>query len=70
MNYRSIKHGTDIDNLLNRLFDALKETIFFEAPGRDSCVISVHAVKREVDEEADTGADLEILPVAVAGPID
>ncbi len=32
MNYRSIQHGTDIDNLLNRLFDALKETIFSRHP--------------------------------------
>ena len=41
--------------------------LYFPIVAKDTT--AVHAVKREVDLEADTGADLEILPVAVAGPI-
>jgi len=54
-------HGTDIDNLLKRFFDALNVTVFSEVLGRDSCVVAVEAVKVRVTDGR-TGADLEIIP--------
>jgi hypothetical protein len=51
--------GNDLDNLLKRFFDALNETVFRNAPGRDSSVIEVIASKVLVDRLDDAGAELE-----------
>jgi hypothetical protein len=57
--------GSDLDNLLKRFFDALNETIFSEAKGKDSCVISLHASKVKVNSESEAGALLEIIPIKI-----
>ena len=59
-------YGPDLDNLLKRLWDALGKTIFSEARGRDSCVISVNAMKTRVRSEEEAGAIIEVLPVSLA----
>ena len=58
-------YGPDLDNLLKRLLDALNETIFSEARGRDSCVVLVHAMKTKVDSYSESGVHIEVLPVNV-----
>ena len=58
-------YGPDLDNLLKRLWDALGKTIFSEAQGRDSCVISVNAMKTRVRSEEEAGAIIEVLPVSL-----
>lgn len=56
-------HGGDLDNLLKRFFDALVETVFSDAPGKDGIVISLEATKVKVASEAEAGADLEIIEI-------
>ena len=58
-------YGMDLDNLLKRFFDALQETVFRTAPGRDGCVIDLEARKVRVGSDAEAGADLEIEPITV-----
>ena len=58
-------YGPDLDNLLKRFMDALNETIFSEAPGKDSCVLSITVSKAKVKSEEQSGALLELLPVNV-----
>ena len=60
---RDFPYGPDLDNLLKRTLDALQETIFREAKGRDSCVIALFAMKSKVNDSAQAGAHVEILPV-------
>lgn len=60
---RDCPFGSDLDNLLKRLLDGLKQTVFCNAPGTDSCVISLEATKVLVDDSP--GADVEILPMSV-----
>ncbi len=51
----------DLDNLLKRFFDALKETVFRDVPGKDGCVIELDSRKEGVQSDAEAGAaDLEI----------
>lgn len=57
-------HGTDLDNLLKRLFDALQRTVFRSAAGGDGCVVEVWARKVKVESRERAGADLEIAPVS------
>jgi Holliday junction resolvase RusA-like endonuclease len=52
----------DLDNLLKRFFDALHQTIFRDIPGRDGCIVELHAKKIRVATDAEAGADLEITP--------
>ena len=61
----NFQYGNDLDNLLKRFFDALKKTIFSEAPGEDSCVVVLHAMKTQVPQGKNAGAALEILPISV-----
>jgi len=60
-----LPYGSDLDNLVKRLLDALNETIFSEAEGKDSCVIEINAMKAKVDSDAEAGALIEVLPVRV-----
>ena len=53
--------GNDIDNLLKRFCDALGETIFSNAPGKDSVVISIEACKVKVSNNAEAGVQFEII---------
>jgi len=41
--------GTDLDNLNKRLLDALSQTVFSEAKGKDSCVVAMETMKVIVD---------------------
>jgi Endodeoxyribonuclease RusA len=43
-----LPYGPDLDNLLKRTFDALQLTVFKNAPGKDSCVVAVFAMKEEL----------------------
>lgn len=58
-------YGPDLDNLLKRLLDALNETIFSDAQGKDSCVVHLTVMKTRVASEAEAGAHIEVLPVSV-----
>jgi Holliday junction resolvase RusA-like endonuclease len=59
-------YGPDLDNLLKRLMDALNDTIFSEARGKDSCVIHVTVMKTRVDTDKKAGAHIEVLPINVS----
>jgi Holliday junction resolvase RusA-like endonuclease len=58
-------YGPDLDNLLKRFLDALNETVFSEAKGKDSCVISMNVTKTKVKSVDEAGVLLEILPIIV-----
>ncbi|MCL4679054.1 MAG: RusA family crossover junction endodeoxyribonuclease [Alphaproteobacteria bacterium] len=58
-------YGSDLDNLLKRFLDALNDTIFSEALGKDSCIISLIAQKTKVKSNSEAGVLLEITPVSV-----
>ena len=57
--------GTDLDNLLKRLLDALGKTVLSEAPGKDACVVSVIATKVLVLNPLEAGVDGEIIPIGM-----
>jgi hypothetical protein len=50
-----LPYGSDLDNLLKRFQDALNETIFSEAKGKDSCIISLTASKIKVSSAKEAG---------------
>jgi Holliday junction resolvase RusA-like endonuclease len=56
-----LPYGSDLDNLLKRLLDALNQTVFCDAKGKDSCVIAIHAMKVKAPDPGSTGVILEIL---------
>ena len=51
-----LPYGPDLDNYLKRLCDALNQTIFSDAPGRDSVIIDLMASKRKASQDESTGA--------------
>lgn len=55
--------GTDLDNLLKRFLDALSQTVFCEAPGKDACVVLLEATKILVTNPQEAGVDGEIVQV-------
>lgn len=57
--------GPDLDNLLKRFLDALNDTVFSEARGKDSCIISLHVMKTRVENRELSGAHIEILPITI-----
>jgi hypothetical protein len=59
-------YGPDLDNLLKLFLDGLNSTVFSQARGLDSCVVSLEAMKTRVASEDEAGAQFEILPVNVA----
>ncbi len=59
-------YGPDLDNLLKRFMDALNETVFSEAKGKDSCIVSMTVLKTRVASREEAGADLEVMPVSLA----
>jgi Holliday junction resolvase RusA-like endonuclease len=61
----NFQYGNDLDNLLKRLLDALANTVFAKAPGKDSCVVVLHAMKARVPPQRTSGAAMEILPIDV-----
>ena len=58
-------HGPDLDSLLKRFLDPLKENIFKETQGGDSWVVSLYVMKTKVESPEGAGAILEILPVTI-----
>jgi Holliday junction resolvase RusA-like endonuclease len=62
---KDFPYGPDIDNLLKRTLDALQQTVFRNAPGRDSCVIAMFAMKTKVASHDEAGVHMEILPVSL-----
>lgn len=61
-----LSYGSDVDNLLKRFLDALGKTVFKNALGGDSCVMSLEVSKTRVEPPAAPGAQLEILPFDVS----
>lgn len=59
---KKFPYGPDVDNYLKNFQDAIKETIFVNAPGGDSCIIHIEASKVRVDTAGEAGAHLEVLP--------
>jgi len=57
--------GTDIDNLVKRLLDALSRTVCSDAPGKDACVVSLDATKVLALNPSEAGVDGEIIPIGV-----
>ena len=57
-----VPYGTDLDNLLELVFDALGKTVFAAAKRTDSVVVEVHASKRWAREHEPAGAKLQITP--------
>lgn len=55
--------GTDLDNLLKRFLDALSQTVFSDAPGKDACVVSLEATKVLAPNPAEAGVDGEIVQI-------
>jgi len=47
--------------MLKRFFDALNETVFSSAQGKDGIVVSIEVTKVRVGELNEAGADLEII---------
>ena len=62
---RDMPYGPDLDNLLKRLLDALNQTIFSEAKGGDSCIVSLTVMKTKAPSDADSGVHIEVMPVKV-----
>jgi Holliday junction resolvase RusA-like endonuclease len=58
--------GTDLDNLLKRFFDALGQTVFSDAPGKDACVVAIEAAKVLVLNPSESGVDGEIIEMQTA----
>ena len=58
--------GTDLDNLLKRFFDALSQTVFSQAPGKDACVVAIEAAKVLVQNPSESGVDGEIIEMGDA----
>jgi Holliday junction resolvase RusA-like endonuclease len=53
-------YGSDLDNLLKRLFDALNKTIFADVAGKDGSVVGLMATKRMSTDADPPGAYLKI----------
>ena len=63
---KDLPFGPDLDNLLKRFLDALNRTVFSDAQGQDSCVISMNVSKTKVKDIDKSGVLLEILPIEVS----
>ena len=48
-------YGSDLDNLLKRLSDALNMTVFAKVPGKDGAVVKLSVSKRKASKDEDTG---------------
>jgi Holliday junction resolvase RusA-like endonuclease len=64
---KDLPHGSDLDNLLKRFFDALNETIFSGIEGKDSCVIELKVKKEQVGSDNEAGVLLKVAPVKKGG---
>ena len=59
-----LPYGPDIDNLLKRLLDGLKQTVFSQAQGGDSSVVVLIATKTKVSPKKVPGVHVEIFPAS------
>lgn len=55
--------GPDLDNLLKRLLDNLKQTIFHPPESDDSFIVSVDATKTKVSTNSEMGVFIEVIPL-------
>jgi Holliday junction resolvase RusA-like endonuclease len=55
--------GTDLDNLAKLVLDSLNETVFREAPGKDSCVVSLSIYKTKAPTPDEVGIYLSVREV-------
>ncbi len=62
---KDLPYGPDLDNLMKRFSDALNQTIFSDAKGKDSCIIEMCVMKTNIGSDNEAGALLEILPVKI-----
>jgi len=62
---KDLPYGPDLDNLMKRFSDALNQTIFSRAAGKDSCIIEMSVIKTIVDSEDEAGVLLKVLPVKI-----
>jgi Holliday junction resolvase RusA-like endonuclease len=53
-------YGSDLDNLLKRLFDALNVTVFADVAGKDGSIVEVVATKRKSSDTDPPGVYLDI----------
>ncbi len=53
-------YGTDIDNLVKRLLDALNETVLSDVPGKDGCIMNIEAEKSVALKPSQLGVDIKI----------
>ena len=59
-------YGTDLDNLLKRFCDALSQTVFSDARGKDACIVAIEAAKVLVQNPSESGVDGEIIEMGDA----
>ena len=52
--------GTDLDNLSKLVLDAMNKTVLSEAPGKDSCVVSLSTNKTKAKSDGEVGIYLSI----------
>ena len=52
--------GTDLDNLLGRLLNALNETVLANAPGKDGAIVELRACKVPAGSDGVPGARIVI----------
>lgn len=62
---KDFPYGPDLDNLLKRFMDALNETVFCDARGKDSCIVSMTVLKTRVASDSEAGAHFEVMPVSL-----
>jgi Holliday junction resolvase RusA-like endonuclease len=67
---RNLPCGSDLDNLLKPFFDGLKQTVFLNAPGGDSCVVALEVAKARAQTPQDAGALIEIFPINAPSSVD
>lgn len=57
-------YGNDLDNLLKRFCDAIKQTVLSDAPGTDGAIVAIEAAKTRVSNSLEAGAEFEIIELS------
>lgn len=55
-------YGPDLNYLINKLIETLKQTLFSDTTGKDACIYALHAVKKEVQSVQEAGVIIDIKP--------
>ncbi len=58
-------YGPDLNYLVNKLLETLKQTLFSDTTGKDACIYELHAAKAEVATSQEAGVLIEIEPYRV-----